>query len=113
VSRRKQDNNKVDLEQLLEGFPWPMGLSPEELYVRLHDDHDGTYHGILSVSFTPDGDAWVMPVNPEGGSLRFRGGFGGGRSLRVHNALVLLALAIKLDNEERPDHIPSRKPEEL
>jgi len=42
-----------------------------------------------------------------------RGGFGGGRSLRAHNALVLLALAIKLDNEERPDHIPSRKPEEL
>ena len=79
-------------------------LTSREEYARLHDDDDGTGQGIISVMFGEDSDAWV---NIAGSSLRFRSFFGGGKSLRVRNALMILALAIKLDNEEYPQNIKS------
>ena len=51
----------------------------------------------VSVVFSPDGDAWVT-TDPRG--CRFRTYAGGGTSLRVRNALLMLAMAIKLDNEK-------------
>ena len=81
---------------------WIPGLEPRKAYRRLHDDHDGTREGILNVFIGPDGDSHVWIDGPEGVSLRFRNLLGGGMSLRVQNALMILALAIKLDNEERP-----------
>jgi hypothetical protein len=91
------------LHKILEGFPWPSELRTMTPYRRLHDDHDGTREGELIVQFTPDGDAWVYIDKLQGASLRFRFSSGGGNSPRVRNALVLLALAIKLDSEDRPD----------
>lgn len=44
-----------------------------------------------------------MPA--ERGSLRYRNYAGGGQSLRVHKALMILALAIKMDNEEEKKRI--------
>lgn len=96
-------------EKLLGGFPWPIELQTETPYRRLHDDHDGEYVGTISVGFSDDGDAWVGINNPKGGMLRFRSGFGGSHSPRVYSALVLLALAIKLDGDERPDPKPEIK----
>lgn len=81
-------------------------LTTRQAYIRLHDDHDGTGQGSIIVSFSEDGDAWIE-VDPshDRAPLRFRSFFGGGMSLRVRNALMILALAIKLDNEEHPQRI--------
>lgn len=95
-----EDVTTADIERVLEGNYWPEGLDTRTAYARVHDDCDGDATQVISVSFTPDGDAWVSTLC--GRPLRFRNGIGGGMSLRTRNALMLLALAIKKDNEEIP-----------
>lgn len=91
---------------LLEGFyPPPQGLCQHGLqksFKRRHDDTDGERgpEQEICVGFTPDGDAWL--ILPGFQSLRFRTPAGGGSSPRVQKALILLAEAIRRDNEERP-----------
>ena len=86
---------------LEEGLPWPKELPTEHSYTRLHDDHDGTMQGTLCVYFNRVGDAYISTDLPGGKPLRFRTDNGGGNSVRVRNALVLLALACKWDSEGR------------
>lgn len=97
-----------DYEALLgDSMVWPEGLEALVSYSRLHDDHDGTFQGSIAVVIGPDGDAHVtVPGRRPCQSLRYRTSQGGGRSMRVRNALLILALAIKMDNEERPIQIP-------
>ena len=90
-----------DARRVLENPFWIHELSSDVNYTRIQDDHDGTREGQLSVAFTPDGDAWVF-TDKHHPSMRFRNFFGGGMSLRTRNALMVLAYAIKLDNEEKP-----------
>jgi hypothetical protein len=85
---------------------WLPGLETQVAYQRIHDDHDGTFDGILSVVFGKDSDAWLQILGKPGVILRFRNSFGGGQSQRVRNALLILAHAIKLDNEEVPQYSP-------
>ncbi len=81
--------------------PLPIALSDEKPYCRLHDDHDGTFVGELSVSLSRDGDVWIS-TSP-GHTLRFRMPMiSGGMSPHTFNALRVLALAIELDNEYHP-----------
>lgn len=83
---------------------WLPKLRPDTRYVRTNDDHDGTWFPKINVVFSHDGDAWVgvQALRPEVlSSCRFRTGMGGGASLRVRNALLILAEAIRLDNEDR------------
>lgn len=94
------------LDTLLEGFyPPPAALHAEAergAFTRRHDDTDGKrdLEQELTVMFSPDGDAWIVAgASP---SLRFRTDAGGGQSLRVQKALVILAEAIRRDNAERP-----------
>ncbi len=89
------------LNTLLEKAYWPSTLAPRVAYMRRHDDTDGKTDASqdLCVVFGPDGDAWV---NVGIDSLRFRTWAGGGMSLRTRNALLVLAEAIRRDNEERP-----------
>lgn len=84
------------------------GIDLMTCYRRYEDD---TMLGHLEVVIANDGDAhisfWADPDDPYQSkawpSLRFRMPFsGGGQSPRVRKALLLLALAIKLDNEEIP-----------
>jgi len=89
-----------DARRVLENPFWIPEVETEVAYRRLHDDHDGTREGMLIVTFSPDGDAWVTTDKHHGSSLRFRNHFGGGNSPRTRNALMLLALAIKLDEAE-------------
>lgn len=87
-------------KRVLEYPFWIQGLGHEQ-YSRLQDDHDGTGRGRIQVSFDQMGDAWFSTdLSPRG--LRFRTHGGGGMSLRVRAALMILAYAIKLDNEDRP-----------
>ncbi len=91
------------LRAILERPFWPRQLDTGTSYTRLGDDTSGE----LTVAIAADADAWIAVFSkpdPEefGLSHRFRSGFGGGESERVRNALLVLALAIKLDNLERP-----------
>ncbi len=98
-----QESMTKAMDHLLEGAYWPQTLRPCTAYVRLQDDTDGEVgpDQELKLVFGPDGDAWV--VLPQSlMSLRFRTWSGGGHSLRVRNALLVLAEAIRRDNEEYP-----------
>lgn len=90
-----------DALRVLESPWWASTLEVMTPYSRLHDDHDGEFRGNITVTLSPDGDAWVSADTLE--SLRFRTPMGGGNSPRVRNALMLLALAIKLDEEHPLD----------
>ena len=79
------------------------GIGVGQVYERTHDDHDGTHVGKIRVQLSKDNDVWITTDQHRGPSLRFRNWAGGGRSLRVWNALRILALAIKLDGEEHPE----------
>ncbi len=98
-----QERLMKDLRRILENPFWIDSLETNTTYSRLHDDRDGTKTGSINVIFSEDGDTWIKIEHEiPGGSLRFRNDFGGGESLRVRNALIMLALAIDLDNQERP-----------
>lgn len=102
-SRMLLTKREKRLERFLETLPWPEILGSNTLYSRVHDDHDGEYEGEIRLSFSTDGDAWIETTGTRLGTpLRFRTPFGGTMSPRVRNALVILAFAIKMDNEERP-----------
>lgn len=90
-----------DTRRVLENPFWISELSSNVNYTRIQDDHDGTKEGQLTVDFTCDGDAWVF-TDKHHQPMRFRTFHGGGMSERTRNALMILAYAIKLDNEERP-----------
>jgi hypothetical protein len=94
-----------DAKRVLENSFWIPGLETKKFYERLHDDHDGTFEGRIMVVITEHGD---IGVQTDGESLlRFRVPIiGGGMSPRVRNALMILAFAIKLDNEKEPQEIP-------
>ena len=95
------DPKSLQIKRLLENPTWPEGLEARTMYERQHDDTDGKDEGYLRVVIADDGDAWVsMDVAHHG--LRYRTYQGGGSSLRVRAALLILAQAIRLDNEERP-----------
>mgnify|MGYP001611293196 FL=1 len=93
-----------DILRVLRCHFWIPELNTKEMYERLHDDHDGTFKGRIGVQFGQDCDAWVAIDGRT--FLRFRTPLGGGCSPRVRNALMILALAIKLDNEKNLQQIP-------
>jgi len=104
------EDRSTAVRALLESHFWLPTIEANKSYDRLHDDHDGTNSGSLRVMFSEDGDAWVLVENPEGTSLRYRTGAGGGRSLHVRTALHILAEAIRMDNELTPTRRPLVKP---
>lgn len=112
---RAQKLLKIDREQCLEsevvrailecpGVILP-DLKPDEMQVRTHDDHDGTYDGKIHITQDRMGDIWILleKYDAMNRTLRFRNGMGGTNSPRVHNALKILAEAIRLDNIYRPE----------
>jgi hypothetical protein len=89
------------IKRLLDEPFWPNTLRMGESYFRTHDDCEGDRGQGVIVTVGPDGDVWISTTTRMS-TCRFRNFFGGGRSLRVRNALLILAEAIRLDNEERP-----------
>jgi hypothetical protein len=100
-----KDNPIETIKKFLEEPIWIPELNSEEDYMRTHDDCDGTSTGILSVMIDRYGDAYVATDLGKLKKLRFRFPGGGGNSLRVRSALMILAYAIKLDNEEKPQEL--------
>ena len=98
---RKRKYSTEDIKAILgDSMVWPEGLEARTRYERLHDDHDGTGKGSVVVVIGDDWDEWgdVTGKRPCE-SLRYRTRTGGGHSTRIRNALLMLAYAIKLDNE--------------
>lgn len=93
-----------DAHRILENPFWIPEIATDVIYSRIEDDCDGDFSRRLTVEFNRFGDAYVNTSN-EKSALRFRmpGMSGGGRSSRIRNALMILALAMKLDNEEKSD----------
>ena len=87
---------------LSEEFSWPRDLETMTEYRRLHDDHDGTECGEISMVVAPDGDVHIATVGLKPcESLRFRTCVGGGNSPMVRNALIVLAEAIRREDLDR------------
>lgn len=85
---------------------WPVNIDTKTAYERYEDD---SAQGKLTVFFIPDGDGGIevfqeLDPNDRHLAFRFRTSGGGGQSQRVLAALRMLAVAIKLDNEEHPQH---------
>lgn len=100
-----QDQLEKSLSTLLEGDYWLSGLGPNEVHSRRQDDCDGSggAEHQLQVYLGEDADIHVF-IPGQLHSLRFRHGLGGGQSPRVRNALMVLAEAIRRDNEDFPQH---------
>jgi len=89
------------IRTLLVSSFWLPTIRPDKTYCRTHDDHDGRFNGVLTVTFDFNGDAYLwVDQHP---SIRFRTVGGGGMSYRTRMALLILAEAIRLDNEFRPN----------
>jgi len=103
----KSENDKVGktIRKLLEEPFWLNTLETKNVYSRFEDD---SCNGSISVQFTQDGDGWIQILSkPDKNDfhldMRFRMPFiGGGQSPRVRNALLILAEAIRLDNQDAP-----------
>lgn len=87
------------MDILLESMYWPTTLAVGQCHTRIHDDSDGQADAehALSVILAADGDVHV--VAGAGQPLRFRCALGGGVSPRVRSALLVLAEAVRRDNE--------------
>ena len=104
TQERSNERIEKDVKIILKSNFWLSDIKTNTFYERLHDDHDGTMEGALKVVFNDHGDSYVQAGSPRvNSSLRFRNISGGTQSPRVYNALKILALAIKLDNEEHED----------
>lgn len=91
---------------------WPSGLEPRKAYRFTCDDCcQSTDVKELTVTIDEDGDVWLgmleindihtdMKFSNPNPSVRCRTGIGGGRHRRTRQALLWLAQAIRLDNEE-------------
>lgn len=95
------------LDLLLEDSYWIDSLKAGCSYERRQDDTDGSteFDQALKVIIGLDSDVYVFPIfDVNGGfrTLRYRNFYGGGQSQRVRNALLILAEAMRRDNEERP-----------
>ncbi len=93
---------RYQIDDIIESINWEQawkdigGIGTE---MRTEDD---SRDGFLITGFTGDGDAWVQTLADHSGMLRFRCLSGGGRSLRVRDALMILAMAVAADNKDFP-----------
>lgn len=86
---------KVFLD-LLHVVPWPVGLKTQYAYEDVSEDDAQVS---LTIGLSPDGDAWIS-VGEMYEAYRFRTSAGGGMSVAVRNALVIMAEAIRRHAEE-------------
>jgi len=100
------DNKDVEtaIDIILESDYWPEDLEGGD-HKRKHDDTDGKNgpeeYLIISIDFC--GDVRINIPPGKWRELRFRTPGGGGHSERVRKALVILAEAIRRDNEKNPE----------
>jgi hypothetical protein len=92
------------IKQVLETPYWIPTLKADKPYFITNDDCDGKIRQGITVIIDSQGDAWVTVDGNKGyGTSRIRTFNGGGHNHRTRNALMILAEAIRLDNEKRLD----------
>jgi hypothetical protein len=106
VYRDEEVRRAIDI--LLESEYWPDAVKSDELYQRRHDDTDGENNPsdltqYLSLGIDNWGDVHINIPPGKWRELRFRTRQGGGQSERVRKALIILAEAIRRDNEKNPE----------
>ena len=99
MKKNKEGSVEPIVKELLDTPFWLTTLKTDTTYFRTHDDCDGDLSQGIGVAIDQQGDVWIGMGNE---SRRFRTYGGGGMSLRVRNALLVLAEAIRQDNESRP-----------
>ena len=97
---RRPDIRHTTTKQLRAILDGTVECAMHEPQSRYQDDTDGSKDPkhMITVHIGVDGDMYIGQGDQQW--LRFRNWFGGGASLRTHNALRILAEAIRLDNEE-------------
>lgn len=107
--KRPQSDKKVEiaLEVLLESDYSIRSLETDLYYMRRHDGVDGGEENendpsqYLSLYIDVMSDACIsIPPKKKANEWRFRNYWGGGQSLRVFRALVVLMEAIRRDNDK-------------
>ena len=99
----KHDKLPELIDKILMAPFWPPSLSTEKTYFRTQDDNDGDIKEGIAVAIGKDGDVWVQTTTSAMKTCRYRMPLiGGGRSPRVRNALLILAMAIQQDNDDDP-----------
>ena len=95
-----------EIKKILETPFWIEGIESNILY-ETEDDDSPPGEAFLKIVFSTDGDAWVSKFtgNNSMKSIRKRTHQGGGRDSRTRLALMILAYAMKLDDEERKAHL--------
>ena len=98
----KSMSDKHNIKQILEDNFWISSLKPDYPYFVTNDDYAGRRHEGITVTIDSQGDAWIS-INDEDAycNARIRTFAGGGHNHRTRNALMILAEAIRLDNDER------------
>lgn len=94
--RRRKDVTPERIKEMLESNFFPPDITPNTVYRREHDDCVRGDGEDLIVASDVMGDMYISIKGNK--QLRFRTRGGGGESLRVRNALIILAEAIRLDN---------------
>lgn len=108
----KADADEASVESIVLRPHWPEGLQTRKVYRFQCDDccpSEDTKDFTVVVS--DDGDVWLgmleindkhtsEPYHNPSPTVRCRTGIGGGRHRRTRQALLWLARAIQLDNEE-------------
>lgn len=95
----KKQNLSENIKNFLDDMGWPETLSTNEIYTTEDDDSEPG-KGNLMIQFSNDGDAWVnIFTDPPYKSIRKRTFIGGGKDEYTRKALLILAEAIRIDNE--------------
>jgi hypothetical protein len=90
------------IDRIIKSIEWEQAWKDIKGIGNESRTEDDSRDAFLVVGFSCDGDAWIQTASEHIGMLRFRTSTGGGRSLRVRDALMILAMAIAADNEEYP-----------
>jgi hypothetical protein len=114
IRKAIQESPLEVIDLLLNTGFWLQSLNANQSYVRFEDD---SRQGMISINFSMDGDGWIQVISqPDDNdfhlSMRFRTAgpvSGGGESPRTRAALLILAEAIRLDNEKNPQHRGERE----
>lgn len=115
LQKAVEDNPLEVVHAILDSDFWLSSLETMGFYSRFEEGkaerlEDDSPKGAISVGFSNDGDGWIQVLSkPDSDdyhtAFRFRMPMiGGGQSPRTRVALLILAEAIRLDNEKNPQH---------
>ena len=99
---KKELTTSEKVKQFLDDIGWIETIHSGEVYETEDDDSETGKGNLLLVQFTPDGDAWINKItDPNFKSIRKRTEIGGGHDYYTRKAIMILAEAMRLDEEKR------------